>query len=89
MGISLDDLPNVAITLVLIAAIFVAGFLVLAGLKSGVTDADATAAINNVTKGMTNVVTYAPTWGTILGVAALLGIVLYGFMTLRGKQGGV
>lgn len=78
-------MPNVAVTLVLIGAIFVAGFLVVTGLGDSTTNTDATNAVNNVTQGMTNIVTYAPTWGVIIGVAVLLGIVLLGFGFARSR----
>jgi len=81
----LTELPGVAMTLVMVAVIFVAGFLVLEGLEDSTTGADATNAINNVSAGLTNIVEYAPTWGVILGVAVLLSIVIGGFMFARGR----
>jgi len=77
--VSISDMPNLAITFVLVAALFVAGFLVISGLGDSTTDAEATSAVANVSEGMLNIVEYAPTWGTIIGVAVLLGIVIGGF----------
>lgn len=82
----LGDLPNTAILLVFVAVVFVAGFLVLDGL-----DADLTAnsyganASANIQAGMDNVTSYASTWGTIIGVAVLLGIVIGGFAFGRDR----
>lgn len=81
----LGDLPGIAMTLVMVGVIFVAGFLVLAGLEDSTTDTDATNAINNISSGLTSVVEYAPTWGVIIGVAVLLSIVVGGFMFARGR----
>lgn len=82
---ALRDLPNVAMSFIMVAVIFVAGFLVLAGLGDSTTDADATNAIGNVTSGLNNIISYAPIWGVILGVAVLLTIVIGGFMFARGR----
>lgn len=61
--VSLGRVPSVALTLVLIAAIFVGGFLVLDGLDDDLAansyGANATAALN---EGMDNIVQYAPTY---------------------------
>lgn len=107
-GIVISDVPNVAITLIITAAVFVAGFLVVTGLQdtqvTGVTDcnstnrtgcSDAYYAAGNLSAGMTAIVNYAPTWGTILGVAVLyrtnkslpreVGIVLAGFGFAKTK----
>lgn len=81
----IGDLPNLAILLATTAAVFVAGFLVLAGLGDSTTNTAADNAVANLTAGMTNITTYAPTWGVIIGVAVLLGIVLYGFGFARNK----
>ena len=83
--IGLGDAPNIAITLVLVAAIFVAGFLVVAGLGDSTSNANATSAVANVTLGMLNVTSYMPVIGVIVGVAILLGIVLAGFGFARNK----
>jgi len=39
----------------------------------------------NIQEGMDNVTNYAGTWGTIIGVAVLLAIVIGGFAFGRGK----
>lgn len=83
---NLGDLPNTAILFVFVAVIFVAGFLVLDGLDTDLTansyGANASA---NVQEGMDNITSYAPTWGTIVGVAVLLAIVIGGFGYGRNK----
>ena len=83
--VGLSDLPTIAITFTLVAALFVAGFLVVDGLGDSTTDAAATSAVLNVTEGMSNIVEYAPIWGTIVGVAVLLAIVIGGFAFGRKK----
>jgi hypothetical protein len=88
MAIQISDVPNLAITLLIVAVIFVATFLCLAGLKASTTDTSATAAIGNVSSGMMNIVGFLPTVGTIVGVALLVGVVYLGFMYARNKQGG-
>lgn len=42
-------------------------------------------ASSRIQSGMDNITDYASTWGTILGVAVLLGIVIFGFAFGRGK----
>ena len=86
----LSDVPGIALTMVLIAAIFVAGFLVIDGLDDNLSAnsyaANSTAKLN---EGMFNVVDYAPQWGTLIGVAVLLAIVIGGFMGVTyGRQKG-
>lgn len=85
--ITLGDAPGVAIALVMVAVMFVVGFLVIEGLQGDLT-ANSTAdnATDNVVEGMSNITDYADTWGTIIGVAVLLGIVIagLGFAKSRG-----
>ena len=82
----LGDLPNTALLLVFVAVIFVAGFLVLDGLDDDLTaDSYAANASANIQEGMDNVTNYAATWGTIIGVAVLLAIVIGGFAFGRGR----
>ena len=107
----LSDLPSTALTLVFIAVVIVAGFLVIDGItvdsacQTGYTynasstlcveDANAshvdqprTFAGNSSIKiqsGMDNITDYASTWGTIIGVAVLLAIVIGGFSFGRKK----
>ena len=86
-AMGLDNVPAVAISFVVIAVIFVVGYLVLAGLSTGTTNAGALGAVGNLTSGMNNIVTFAPTWGTVIGAAVILAIViggLYYFMNRRG-----
>ena len=98
MALSLGEVPTVALTFVLIAAIFVAGFLVLDGLDDDLVPN--TAGCNSTAKtacgyaynatltmngALDNIIDFASTWGTILGVAVLLGIVMIGFGMARSK----
>ena len=84
--VSMSELPSLAITFVLVAALFVAGFLVVSGLAESKTDSTGlNSTVANVTEGMGNVVAYAPVWGTIIGVAVLLAIVIGGFSFGRQK----
>ena len=85
----LESVPGVFLILVLIVTFGFAGYLVLAGLQTAVSDGNATnnlaveSAITNMTSTLNNVVTYAPTWGTIIGVAVLIGIVVAAFAFSR------
>lgn len=82
----LSDLPNTTLTLVFVAVIFVAGFLVLNGLDGDLTaNSYAANASSAIQEGMDNVTDYAGTWGTIIGVAVLLAIVVGGFAFGRGR----
>lgn len=84
--VQLGSLPTVAITLVFTAVVFVAGFLVLTGLDGDLTaNSYAANASSDIQSGMGNVTNYASTWGTIIGVAVLLGIVIGGFAFSRSK----
>ena len=68
------------------AVVFVAGFLVLDGLDSDLTaNSYAANASSNLQAGMDNITGYASTWGTIIGVAVLLAIVIGGFAFGRGR----
>lgn len=83
---NLGDLPNTVLTLVFVAVIFVAGFLVLSGLDADLTaNSYAANASSAIQEGMDNVTDYAGTWGTIIGVAVLLAIVIGGFAFGRGR----
>lgn len=85
-SMGLDQVPGVAIAFVVIATIFVVGYLVLAGLSSSTTNTAALGAVGNLTSGLNNVITFAPTWGTVIGAAVILAIVvggLYFFMRRR------
>lgn len=84
-AMSLGDVPGIFLSLVFIVTIGVAAYLVLAGLGSSTTNAAATSAVNNFTLSLDNVISYAPTWGTIIGVAVLIGIVLAAFAFSRNR----
>ena len=83
---NLGELPNVAMALIFIAVIFVAGFLVLDGLDDDLTaNSYAANASADISEGMGTITEYAPTWGTIIGVAVLLAIVIGGFSFGKNK----
>lgn len=92
----LKSVPMVMMLLVLVVTFGFTAYLVLAGLQTAVSDGNASnnlaveSAITNFTSSLDNVVTYAPTWGTLIGVAVLIGIVLAAFAFSRraGGSGG-
>lgn len=87
----LDDVPGIAISLVIVAVVFVVGYLILAGLGSSTTNAKALGAVGNLTLSMDNVVTFAPTWGVVIGASVILLIVvggLYFFIKKNNEEGG-
>jgi hypothetical protein len=80
MAFTLEQIPSVVMTLVLAAAIFVAGFLVTDGLDDDLAaNSYAANATDAIDEGMYNVTEYIPTLGTIIGVALILGVVIAGF----------
>jgi len=90
-NIGLGSLPTIAITLVVVAAVFVAGFLAIDGLSEssepGTYAANSTAAIE---EGMYNITNFLPTVGTLIGVGLLLGVILLAFMGFQaGRQRGM
>lgn len=88
-ALGLSDVPMIFLTLIIIVVIAFAGYLVLAGLNASSSipvNSSAEGAILNFTLSMDNVVSFAPVWGTIIGVAVLIGIVLISFRF--GRSGG-
>lgn len=71
----------------LVAAIFLAAYLVIAGISDSTTNASADAAAANLTLGLNNIITYAPTWGVLIGVGVLLAIVIGAFAFFGRRQG--
>lgn len=79
---NLGSVPAVLMSLLLVAVIGVATFLALDGLDDNLTaGSEAANATAKITTGVSNVFDLAPTWGTLIGVGVLLGIV-GGFMVL-------
>lgn len=86
-NITLDTLPTLLLTLVVIATLAVAIYLTLNGLGNAIPDSDknastteqGTLAVGNFTASINNIVAFAPTWGTVLGVAILVGIIIVAF----------
>lgn len=86
MGFSLEQVPAVIMAMVLAAAIFVAGFLVIDGLDDDLTaNSYAANATANVAESLDNVSGYLPVVGTIIGVALILGVVIAGFYFGRSR----
>lgn len=81
----LGGLPNTVLTVVVIAAFFVAGYLAVTGLGASSSNASVAAAVGNITAMLDNIIGFAPTWGTLIGVAILLIIIVGGFMFGRNK----
>jgi hypothetical protein len=87
---SLGETPAVIMALFIIAVVGVATFLALDGLKANLDAGSAGAnATEKIETGVSNVFQLAPTWGTLIGVGVLLGIVA-GFLVLGaiGYQAG-
>ena len=59
--------------------------IILANLRTSVTNTDATNAIDNATRSISNVFAQLPLFGTILGLLLIVGIV---FLLIRGTRGG-
>jgi len=90
-NIGLGSLPTIAITLVVVAAVFVAGFLAIDGLsESTVADSYAANSTAAIEEGMYNITNFLPTVGTLIGVGLLLGVILLAFMGFQaGRQRGM
>ena len=74
--VAFERVPTILVAMLVIAVVGVSTFLALDGLDDNLTanseGANATAAI---TTGVGNIFDLAPTWGTLIGVGVLLGIV--------------
>ena len=91
-GMGLGDVPGIFLTLVFIVTIGVAGYLILAGMDTSIPSSSVNynmthGAVGNFTKSFDNVISYAPTWGTIMGVGVLIAIVLGAFMYGKKLKG--
>lgn len=76
------DVPAVLLGMLLIAVIGVATFLALDGLDDNLTaNSEGANATDKITVGIGNIFDLAPTWGTLVGVGVLIGIVA-GFLFL-------
>lgn len=86
-GLALSDLQNIALVLVVVAGVFVGGFLALDSLSATLTAnsyaANSTGAIEEA---MYNITSLLPTTGTIIGVAVFLGILIAGFAFARSRN---
>lgn len=87
-NLGLDSVPSTAITFVIVAVVFVVGYLVLAGLGANTSNASATSAINNLTAGLDNIVSFAPTWGTVIAASVVLLIVVGGLYFFMARRDG-
>lgn len=85
----LGGVPNTVITLGVVAIVFVVIYLVLAGLGATTTDGPSTRAIGNFTTALTNIVSFAPTWGTVIAAGVMLAIVIGGLYFFVDRRGGL
>lgn len=94
---ALKGVPATAIAFIVVAVVFVVGYIVLAGMQTNLAvpanlsqatsgQLAASGAIGNMTSGMNNIVTFAPTWGTVIGAAVILSIVVGGLYYFMRKQ---
>ena len=91
MGISFDDVPNLALGLGFIAVVVIVVFLMLADLGSNATvagDANATNAVNQLKDAGQSVVDWGPTWGLMIGVGTVIGILGLAFGGIIARRGG-
>lgn len=75
-GVSLADLQSVAMTFVVIGILAGVGVLITTQMEDDVTSQDASNALNNSTRGITNLTARLPLIGTIAGFIVLLGFVI-------------
>jgi hypothetical protein len=75
----LGNVPQIMLSLIFIVTVGVAAYLVLAGLGDSTTNASADRAVGNFTLSLDNIISYAPTWGVLIGVGVLIAIVLGAF----------
>lgn len=84
--IGLGNLPTYAIALVVVAAVFIGGFLALQSLGTGLTAnsyaANATSAIE---QSMYNITSLLPTTGTMIGIGLFLGVIFIAFAYGRNR----
>ena len=85
-NISLGALPGIAITLVIVAAVFLGGFLAVDALSDSVeTNSSAANATEDVETTMSNVTGFLPIVGTLIGVGLLLGVIGLAFAFGRDR----
>jgi len=84
--VSLNEVPNVVMLLVISGMVLGAGALALSQFSGTLTAASTEKlAVANATLGLGNLAAQLPTVGTIIGVAIILVVVLAAFSYGRGK----
>lgn len=84
--VQLNELPSIAIILVVAVLVIGAGALALDAFSSSVTtDSYAYNVTENGLLGLDNTTAQFPTIGTIIGVVILIGLVVAGFQYFRTK----
>lgn len=84
-GVDLSDLQSIALTFVVIGIISGVGVLITTQMEDDTTNADASNALNNSTRGITNLTARLPLIGTVAGFIVLLGFVI-GLLVRRMGQ---
>ena len=83
-GIALGDMPNVVMTLIIVAAFLVGGFLAIEGIQAGLTaNSNADNATDVVITGLSNTTDQIDTVGTLIGVGLLLAVIGGAFVVGR------
>jgi hypothetical protein len=78
-GVSLSELPNTIIGLVVTGAVALVGFIVWQSLADSTTNTDAGSFLANITLMFANVGEQLPLVGTIIAFGLVLGIVMVAF----------
>jgi hypothetical protein len=79
-AISLGDLPTLAIAFVVGFIVLAFGAKITADVGAGLAGTLASNVTSNATAGMVNLAAYAPTIGTVLAGAVVIGILISAFM---------
>ena len=81
----MSDLGPMILTLVVVGALALAGFVTWQALDDSTTNANAGLFLGNITTMFVNVGAQLPTIGTIIGVGLLIGIVIASFVVARNR----
>jgi hypothetical protein len=78
-GLALGDLPTLAIVFVVAFVVLAFGTKIIVDVGAGLTGG-AAQVTGNATQGAVNLATYAPTIGTVMAGAIVIGILVSAFM---------
>jgi len=78
-GLALGDLPTLAIVFVVAFVVLAFGTKIIVDVGTGLTG-EAAQVTGNATAGAVNLASYAPTIGTVLAGAVVIGILISAFM---------